>query len=426
MSDLKRKVATAITTGAVLLFNISPVAAGVTIEISGNGQNSTNAAGVVLSQTTTVVQSNNADIDNNVSAYADTGNNSAEGNTGGNVGIETGDAEVNVDVANTVNSNSAEVDCCGLGDVDVLISENGEDSDNTVELGLESTTEVYQENEADVDNDVDAYAGTGENDADGNTGGDVEIKTGKASVGVALSTTANSNSAMVGSGDGGGSLSAWIVGNGKDSDNDIKIGLLHTTLLAQANEADVDNDVDASADTGNNSADDNTGGEVMIDTGDAEVDVTIDNLLNFNWAAVDCGCLLDDLWAKIAGNGQYSDNDIELGLEDTLEVFQGNCAEGEGAESYSGRHGDDCELDNDVDAYAGTGENDADDNTEGDEKDPSIETGNAGVEVDIENGGNSNVFGDAPEWDLELPSWFGFNLNLSLDLSDLLEAILGA
>src|SRR3990167_2963478 len=385
MTNLQKKIATITATAALLVNTALPVLAGTTIEISGNGTYSDNDATVSLGQSTTVVQSNFSDVYNRVDADADTGDNDANDNTGGEVSVETGDASVDVRVSNALNS-------------------------NTAGLKMGSSTELYQENVADVTNKVYADADTGGNDAEDNTGGSVSVETGNASVKVDLATTANSNSAKVGGEGEGGSLSAWITGNGTYSDNDIDLELGSLVLLAQSNFADVYNKVDADADTGDNDADDNTGGDVSVETGDAEVDVEVDNLVNFNWADLECGCLLDDLWVKIGGNGSDSDNTIgaELGQE-TL-AFQGNCAE-DGPEGLTDNHKEDCELENKLELDADSGKNDAEDNTGEPDGDPGIVTGDADASADIENSGNVNVLGDAsfdlPEFDFD----FDFGLN---------------
>lgn len=415
MNKFKKQVLSVLASGAVLLNSALPVYAGTTIEISGNGADSTNKAYVNMDQTTTVVQSNNADVYNKVDANANTGDNSAKKNTGGDVTIETGDASVDVKVENTLNSNTASVDCCDAGDVDVLISGNGAGSNNKADLdvnqGSQYTTLIDQTNYADVKNKVYADADTGDNKANKNTGGDVSIKTGDADTSVDVSTTANANWATVGGNGGqGGTLSMRILDNGADSTNKIYLDFDSVIALTQDNYADVYNKVDADADTGDNSAKENTGGEVVIETGDATVDVAVDNMVNFNWADVDCGCLFDVL-AKIAGNGADTENKIKADFEDSLLAIQGNCAEQK----------EDCELDNKVYADADSGDNKAKENTGESGSDPSIITGDADTTVDVSNAGNSNVFGGSTPSD-----WpeFDFNFNVSLSWSQLL-ALLG-
>lgn len=441
MNKLQKKAASAIAVGALLVNSVLPVFAGTTIVISGNGADSYNKAEVEQNQTTVVNQSNEANIQNNVNASANSGKNDANRNTGGSVSVDTGNASTSVGVANSVNTNEASVACC-QGDVDVLISGNGADSKNKVELELNQKehrrspqpgTYISQENEANIKNYVDADSNTGKNDANRNTNGDVSVTTGKATTSVGILNQGNANSATVSGGQGGAMLSARILDNGADTHNKIDLDYSHITSLDQSNESSVRNHVDADADSGKNDANRNTGGTVSVDTGDAMTTVEVGNTLNFNWADVDCGCLLDVL-AKIAGNGDDSKNKIELELADELYVNQENECGGNDHHYFPRLkelllrrwHREKPCLDNDVYADADTGKNDANRNTEGDHaSDPSIDTGNATTDVIIDNAGNSNVFGQsAPEWDWELPfSGFSFNLNLSFNLADLLGAL---
>ena len=326
--------------------------------------------------------------------------------------IRTGNATSETTVENTLNSNSATVDCCDQGDVTVDISGNGTRSDNEVELESgdrrsEDKTEIFQNNKADVKNNVDTNSTTGGNDTNRNTGGDVTIRTGDAMATNDVSTTANVNQARIGGGNGeAGELSVRIVNNGSYSENEAELDLSRETTIVQDNDAKVRNHVDATAKTGWNDANDNTSGEVLILTGDAEATAVVDNMVNFNAADVDCGCLLD-VEAKIAGNGTDSENEIEAELGDEVEVFQGG-KEGNGNNAY---------LHNDVDADAKTGANDSTANTGSEEgSDPFIWTGDAESTTEVSNVGNSNVYGG--DWEMEFPE-VDFNFNVSLTLSQL-------
>ena len=417
MNDLKKKVASAIAAGTLLLNLATPAfATSLTLEVSGNGSDSDNEVELEYEQEVTVNQTNLADVQNTIKVEAETGGNEAEDNTGGDVEIETGDATTNVTVSNTLNSNVAHVDVCCFGDVSATISGNGSDSENEIELELENEVKVNQLNDALVINNVDAESETGENEAEDNTGGSVKIETGNASTTVSVSNAANSNSAWVSGGDGsGGSLSAIISGNGSDSENEIELELENETEVNQTNLADIQNDVKVEAETGDNEAEDNTGGPVEISTGDATADVTVDNLVNFNWADIDgCGCL-SEILAKVSGNGADSENEIEAELETELEANQLNDFD------CKGEFKDACA---DVDAELSTGDNEAEGNTQGGE-DPTIETGDADATVEVNNSGNSNVFGDVPDPEVEWPWGFDFNFNFSFDLEDLLAALLG-
>ena len=370
MTNFKKQFISIIATSALLLNAAAPVLAvdGASLVISGNGADSENEAELKLTTTTTVQQNNSASVVNNISSGADTGGNTADRNTGGDVSVDTGNADSRVSIDNLLNKNSAVLTCCQDEGISGLISGNGADSENEVELELKSETTVVQDNDARVYNDVDADADTGDNRAERNTGGDVTVSTGDADTRVGVTTTANSNSALVGgNGQGsGGSLSAMILGNGADSENEVEFKLKLSSAIYQDNSASVENNVVADADTGDNRANRNTGGDVEVDTGDALTVVGVDNMLNFNWAQLDCCVLGGDVFAKIAGNGADSDNEIELKLKQSKTVVQGN----------------DAYVTNAVWADADTGDNRANRNTGGD---VTVDTGDADVLVAIDN-----------------------------------------
>jgi len=202
-----------------------------------------------------------------------------------------------------------------------------------------------------------------------------------------------------------------IIGNGYDSENEVEVELENETSVYQHNKAIIINDIDADAETGENDANQNTGGDVLIGTGDAKTWVEVDNMVNFNSAEVDCGCLLD-LFAKIGENGADTENEIEAELESEKNVYQG-----------WGEYGNFAFLLNDVDGDSETGENDVDQNTGDPEGDPGILTGDALDHVAVSNSGNVNIYGDGAgfEWP-ELPEWpeFDFSFSFNLSLSQLL------
>lgn len=412
-----------------MLFNTALPAFAVTLEISGNGPDSDNTTYLDVTNSTYVSQSNNANIDNDIDATASTGGNEVEKSTGGDVSVETGDAKTDVTVVNSVNSNQASVEGCGTcaADVEVLISGNGPDSDNKVDLDVNSEEKsgvaLFQDNHANIDNDVDASSSTGKNEVEKATGGDVEVDTGDATTTVTVATSANANSAVLGGeGEGGGLVSLKILGNGPDTDNDIYLDLDRSVYLAQDNNAHVDNDVEAESKTGKNEVEESTGGAASITTGDAKATVEVDNMVNFNWADVDCDGCLWDVTGKIAGNGPDTDNKIKADLADELAVFQDNCGMPKLDSPFTflfEGFGKKCGVDNDVEALAKTGYNEMEEVTGGVlGGDPSVDTGDAAITVEVGNSGNANVYGEAPEWDVEMP--FDFNLNLTLDLSELL------
>lgn len=417
---LSKQIASAIAAGAVLVNTALPVFAETTIVISGNGAGSDNFSTVSQTNTTTVTQSNDAHVDNNVTVNANTGDNSASFNTGGDVAVGTGNAVSNVSVTNTLNSNKAEVACCDTGSTDVKIEGNGAFSDNTVTLGKTTATALTQDNDAHVDNNIDSSLKTGDNRATSNTGGDVTVVTGNAKSDVAVSTTANVNEAVIGSvtPSNSPSVSLKILGNGAGSDNFITAMLGKSVTLDQDNDAHVDNKVETKADTGDNAATFTTAGDVIIHTGKAVADVAVDNAVNFNYAAGDCGCTWD-LTAKIEGNGAGflgngkegllpllgEDNVISVGLANSRVIGQENDAHLDN--SVGGHHGLDLETgDNKVEMSVG-GVSGAD---------PYVVTGNAKSSVDVDNSGNSNIYGGSPVFHMP-----GADVEFSLDLSVLMQ-----
>ena len=398
MDKLIIRAGAAVSTAALIASSFVVPALAVDVEISGNGSNSDNTANVTTTNSTVVTQTNYANISNDIDVDADTGKNDANDNTGGDVSIDTGDASANVGVNNTANSNVADVSGCCPDDVNVTIKDNGTYSDNDANVAVTTSTVVDQDNTAYIHNDVYVDLDTGKNDANDNTGGSVSINTGKADGEVNVANMANKNIATVGNGsNGGGSLSVWISGNGSNSDNTANVAVANATVVTQTNYANISNDIDVDADTGKNDANDNTGGDVSIDTGDASADVDVANLANFNAADVDaCGCIFDAT-IKIKDNGTHSDNDANVALLSATVVDQDNTYQcGENGE-YEYDRKNDC---NDVDVDLDTGKNDANDNTDG--GDPEIVTGDAMADVMVENTANSNVVGDA-DFDFDLP-----------------------
>jgi hypothetical protein len=407
MTNLKKQAFSALAATSLVLSMALPVsAAEMNLTVTGNGVDSDNTVKVENNNTQNVVQNNEAKIENNIQANSSTGGNNASRNTGGNVKVDTGNADTSVNVSNSANTNVANIDCCGAKNTNVTVSGNGDSSDNKVKVEQNSNTKLYQTNDANIKNNIDANSKTGKNDADRNTGGNVKIVTGDATTSVAVDNAANMNSAKIGGGHdaGTGSVSAYITGNGVDSDNDIKLDLDKSVLLTQANDAYVKNSIDADANTGKNDANRNTGGDVIVDTGDADVTVGVDNMANFNAADVDCGCLLD-VTGKIAKNGDNSDNRIKANLNDTKDVFQNN----------------DGSLKNKVDANGDTGKNDVDRNTGYAGSDPSVYTGDSSTDVHAENSTNVNALGKNA---MDHMPHVDFEFNVSLNLAQL-KALLG-
>ena len=204
MLKVKTTLIASAATGALFLSAITPALAAHT-DISGNGAFSRNDVSLRSSNSTTVNQSNDADIRNDISTNASTGNNSSSFNTGGDSRIDTGDANSIVSVSNMANTNSANVSNAGSGrSTDVSLSGNGAFSDTSVRVEMDDETRISQDNRARFDNNIDTNNETGNNRGDFNTGrygsGSVDISTGDSNADVFIRNQANTN--MLGSSNG--------------------------------------------------------------------------------------------------------------------------------------------------------------------------------------------------------------------------------
>lgn len=132
---------------------------------------------------------------------------------------------------------------------------NGSHSDNKISFDSNHELRVSQSNEATIHNSVNVDAQTGGNSSSGNTGGNTNTQTGDVDTTVGISTAANINAfSMEGCGCGHENLWLGIVGNGKGSDNEINVQKRHSTEIEQHNEANIETEVTASADTGGTSS----------------------------------------------------------------------------------------------------------------------------------------------------------------------------
>ena len=267
-----------------------------------------------------------------------------------------------------------------FAEINVVVSGNGSESNNDVDVDINNATQVNQSNEANVSNNVNASANTGGNDAEDNTGGGVSIDTGDAEASATVVNAVNSNEAVVEDCGGcPGDLKVEISGNGSDSHNEVDVDVNDShskdpapnKWISQTNSANVTNDVNVKANSGYNDAEDNTGGDVEINTGSAIADAVVVNQLNANvaWLGGSNGGALELI---ISGNGSDSHNDLDVDLNDNVGVLQNNYAN----------------VSNEVDVDANTGKNDAEDNTGGT---TSIDTGDAEAGAMVDTMANFNA-----------------------------------
>lgn len=197
------KKVTAGIVGGLFLASIaaSSAFADVAAEISGNGSDSINNIYIKNKSECNISQKNTTSVLTEIESSASTGGNTANGNTGAGVTIDTGNATSTVGVSVEGSTNTASNPCCCTcgqcesqpAEQTALISGNGEGSINSVTLKKKKSSEVKQKNKTEVLTGVLSKAKTGKNKAKNNTGGTVDITTGNAVSTVDVLVTAPSN-----------------------------------------------------------------------------------------------------------------------------------------------------------------------------------------------------------------------------------------
>lgn len=317
----------------------------VSLENTGNGADSDNDLSLDSTTNNTTDQTNDATVFNNMTLEADSGNNSASRNTGGDSSIITGDANVAANVLTFANNNFsgnilygvvnifgdligdiildeatlAALGACGScqGDITAKNIGNGAGSENDILVDNTVNNEVFQFNDANIENNLIMEAETGDNQTSQNTGGNSSIKTGNASVDAQVLNIANSNivggvwwlvivneagqwvGKILGAPDGtnfagssgtefvvdeNGEITAVNSGNGADSTNNIGVSQETNNTTNQSNTANIVNNIELSANTGGNTSTKNTGGNSSIKTGDAQIVANLVNFVNNNFA----------------------------------------------------------------------------------------------------------------------------------------------
>ena len=337
---------------------------------TGNGSDSTNTATTTSDTDTQINNENNLLLDNNVTIYADTGNNSADANMGTGI-IDTGDANIGSNIINFLNNNivagadwllntvniygdmsgdiilprEADLSGCGCAsDITATNSGNGENSTNTASSTVNDTLLVNNLNNATINNNLNLDANTGGNSTSKNMG-DSSISTGNLDVNSNLVTVANTNTVgqgdtwwlvlvnnqgewtgkIVGAADGAtidgsgmefgvapdGSIYALNSGNGAGSDSTASTTSNNTTTINNINNATINNNVNIVANTGNNTADKNMGG-ANIKTGDVNVASNIVNFVNNNFVGKKFVITVVNIFGKFSGNIISPDQELPL------------------------------------------------------------------------------------------------------------------
>lgn len=280
----------------------------------------------------------------------------------------------------------------------VYVVGNGSFSDNIARINMSSVTNVSQTNDSDFTNNVSVNNNTGNNTANGNTGGDTSITTGDTNANVSIHNMAGMNAANV-SGNNNTNPNIDVAGNGSFSNNAVNFSNNNRTTVDQNNTTNIDNNVNIRNNTGNNTANGNTGsflwnpwsggfnnsGNTDIQTGNANADVSITNTAGYNEANVSGNSNNGNTNIAVEENGAFSHNKVDFRNNQSTNINQNNNSN----------------FDNNVNIHNNTGYNTTGGNTgfgfnqpwfnRFDNGNNQIDTGNADAYVHISNQAGRNV-----------------------------------
>ena len=310
-----------------------------------------------------VINLNDVYAVNSVEAYANTGENEANGGEDGGDGgwIYTGDALLLVEADTVVNTSETYV----VGDfTGNATAENQWISDSEVDADADSSSEVWvvNENGAEVDTSVEAYANTGWNTANGGSDGG-EIYTGEAFLVTDVGTTVNSSTTVV-AGAGGGNATASNAGV-SDSDAEADASSTGSTEVINTNSASVETSVSTAANTGDNDASGSSSGGTIV-TGDAVNGTQVSTTVNTN----------DTTVVVESGNASASNTEVSDGSSAT--------ATADSSTSTTVTNTNNASVTNDVSTSSNTGGNTATDGG-------SVSTGGAGTSTSGSTTTNTNT-----------------------------------
>ncbi|MDO8498391.1 MAG: hypothetical protein Q7S44_01250 [bacterium] len=426
----------------------SETSEGTNVTNSGNGMDSDNSASVSSDSSLNTIQENSATVTNNLELQSDSGSSTASENVGDTI-ISTGDSDTSGTVVTDLNSNLAGVAVSEFNVVDdqngdllldfagncisgcdifsnalVENSGNGSDSTNSTDLTQDTASTTFQNNDATLENNLLLGSNSGDNTALKNVG-DTTIQTGDANTSANVMSFLNNNlsgDVLIGVvnifgdliGDiilpdiyGTSSLTASNTGNGSDSTNSASLDQTLTDTTYQTNDAQIVNNLNLQATTGDNLASKNTGGDSTITTGDANITAQVLNVVNSNidsgywwlvlvneageWTGKILGApdgsnmagsegteftvnANGDITAQNIGNGTDSQNSATIDQSSSNTTIQNNVAK----------------ILNNINLFANSGGNSASSNTGGNS---TINTGDANVVANLVNFINNNIVG---------------------------------
>lgn len=204
------------------------------------------------------------------------------------------------------------------------ISDNGSESENSIQIQQQTSQTVEQHNTATITNDVTQNAQTGNNTASNNTEVEAAIQTGNSNINTTVQNeNINQNSAKLE--DQQTTTHVNISGNGSNSVNSIYVSQFTNIQSNQTNQALITNTIQINTETGSNNLNNNTDEESMLITGNINEETSVEN--NFiNQLKVFIEKCEDVLTLSLFGNGADSVNRITTSFPKTHSFTQENKA----------------------------------------------------------------------------------------------------
>lgn len=263
-------------------------------------------------------QSNEAVLENTLVLSSDSGQNQTNLNTQGDSTIQTGEANVAATVLTFLNNNLGGDVALGVVNIfgslvgDIIIPEEALKSQTSPATNEETSLANFQNNEAEIENNLFLTANTGENEGKGNTDGETVIETGEATADTKTVNVVNNNlvggswwlvlinqagewvGKIFGAPEGANFAGSVGVEFKEDEDGEITVSnsalqnnneseqSTKTSEQTQTNEAWLVNNLELSANSGQNQANKNTGGNSTIKTGNARIVASLLNFVNNN------------------------------------------------------------------------------------------------------------------------------------------------
>jgi hypothetical protein len=259
----------------------------------------------------TITNENQASVTNDVNVSADSGNNTASGGAG--TDISTGNAAAGANVTNIVNTNIlgskfllGNINIYGAQNMNIILPRPDYFDPESSALIFRIPMSVNNQNSAVINNDVNATANTGDNSASGS--GNSNISTGNAVAVVNSTTLANLNvtgdtwfflilnntggwtgnilnwssaGSIQKAGTGVTVLQAGLNPSQETTNNAADATTAPPVLVNNTNLAEVTNNINVAANTGDNTAN-AANGNSNITTGNAQALANLTNLVNMN------------------------------------------------------------------------------------------------------------------------------------------------